>query len=168
MRKPLWTQSYLIFHVKYFSFILHEPIFVFYKSLHWRATLSSNSVPNLTHWGRDKITAISQMTFSNAFSWMEMHEFHSRFHWSLFLRFQITIFNIPALVQIMAWRRPGDKPSSEPMIVSLLTHICITRPQWVNIRSSMSLCGILSAVLLYVVWSLKTFSNQKNDFKNIV
>ena len=25
--------------------------------------------------------------------------------------------NIPALVQIMAWRRPGDKPLSEPMIV---------------------------------------------------
>ena len=42
------------------------------------------------------------------------------------------INNIPALVQIMAWRRPGDKPLSEPMEVSLLTHICITRPQWVN------------------------------------
>ena len=24
--------------------------------------------------------------------------------------------NIPALVQIMAWRRPGDKPLSEPMM----------------------------------------------------
>ena len=42
------------------------------------------------------------------------------------------INNIPALVQIMAWRWPGDKPLSEAMIVSLLTHICITRPQWVN------------------------------------
>ena len=42
------------------------------------------------------------------------------------------INNIPALVQIMAWCRPGDKPLSEPMLVSLLTHICITRPQWVN------------------------------------
>ena len=39
------------------------------------------------------------------------------------------INNIHALVQIMAWRRPGDKPLSEPMLVSLLTHICITRPQ---------------------------------------
>ena len=27
------------------------------------------------------------------------------------------INNIPALVQIMAWRRPGDKPLSEPMLV---------------------------------------------------
>ena len=42
------------------------------------------------------------------------------------------IDNIPALVQIMAWRRPGDKPLSEPMMLSLLTHICVTRPQWVN------------------------------------
>ena len=42
------------------------------------------------------------------------------------------INNIPALVRIMAWRRPGDKPLSEPMMVSLLTHICVTRPQRVN------------------------------------
>ena len=39
------------------------------------------------------------------------------------------INNIPALVQIMAWRRLGDKPLSEPMMVLLLTHICVTRPQ---------------------------------------
>ena len=39
---------------------------------------------------------------------------------------------ISALVQIMAWRRPGDKPLSEPMMVRLPTHICLTRPQWVN------------------------------------
>ena len=42
------------------------------------------------------------------------------------------INNIPALVQIMAWRRPGGKSLSEPMMVSSLTHICVTRPQWVN------------------------------------
>ena len=44
----------------------------------------------------------------------------------------VPINNIPALVQILAWRRSGDKPLSEPMLVSLLTHICVTRPQWVN------------------------------------
>ena len=32
----------------------------------------------------------------------------------------------------MAWCRPGDKPLSEPMLFSLPTHICVTRPQWVN------------------------------------
>ena len=45
------------------------------------------------------------------------------------------INNIPALVQIVAWRRPGDKPLSEPMMVNLLTHICVSRPQWVNAQS---------------------------------
>ena len=39
---------------------------------------------------------------------------------------------IPALVQIMAWRRPGDKPLSEPVMISLLRHICVTRPQLVK------------------------------------
>ena len=43
-----------------------------------------------------------------------------------------TINNIPALVQIMACCRSGDKPLSEPMMVRLLTHICVTWPQWVN------------------------------------
>ena len=42
------------------------------------------------------------------------------------------INNIPALVQIMAWHRPGDKPLSEAMMVNLQRHICVTRPQWVN------------------------------------
>ena len=32
----------------------------------------------------------------------------------------------------MAWRRPGDKPLSEPRMISLPTHICVTRPQWVK------------------------------------
>ena len=41
------------------------------------------------------------------------------------------IYNIPSLVQIMAWRRPGDKPLSEPMMVRLPTHVCVVRPQWV-------------------------------------
>ena len=84
----------------------------------------------LTHWGQDKIAAISQMTFSNAFSWMKMHEFSHK----ISLKFVPTVHinSIPALVQIMAWCRPGDKPLSEPMMVSLLTHVCITQPQWVK------------------------------------
>ena len=46
----------------------------------------------LTHWGRDQKDAISQTTLSIAFSWMKMLEFRSNFHWSLFLRVQLTIF----------------------------------------------------------------------------
>ena len=45
---------------------------------------------------------------------------------------KVRINNVPSFVQIMAWSRPGDKPLSEPMMVSLLTHICVIRPQWVK------------------------------------
>ena len=41
--------------------------------------------------------------------------------------------NIPALFQSMALCWPSDKPLSEPMMVSLLTHICATLSQWVNL-----------------------------------
>ena len=42
------------------------------------------------------------------------------------------IHNIPALVKIMARRRTGDKPVSEPVVVSLLAHMYVTQPQWIN------------------------------------
>ena len=45
-----------------------------------------------THWGRDKMAAIFQTTFSNAFPWMKMYEFRSKFHWILFPGVQLTIF----------------------------------------------------------------------------
>ena len=58
--------------------------------------------PFLIHWGQDKMAAIFQTTFSNGFSWLKMYEFRLKFRLSLFL---CLIDNIPALVQIMAWRR---------------------------------------------------------------
>ena len=42
------------------------------------------------------------------------------------------INNVPSLLQIIAWCWPGDKPLSEPIMVSLLTHICVTQPQLIN------------------------------------
>ena len=84
----------------------------------------------LTHWGRDKMAAISQTTHSNTFSWMKL----LRISIEISLNFvpKGAINNIPALVQIMATRHSGNKPLSEPMLVYLPTHICVTRPQWVN------------------------------------
>ena len=61
----------------------------------------------LTHWGRDKFAVISKTILSNALSWMNMYKFRLRFHWSLFPTVQLTL--------------------SELMMVSLLTHICVTR-----------------------------------------
>ena len=86
---------------------------------------------------------ISQTTLSNAFSWMKMLEFRfKRIFLNENVRISIKISmkfvpkgpinNNPEYFQIMGWRRSGDNSLSEPMMVSLLTHICVTRPQWVN------------------------------------
>ena len=70
--------------------------------------------------------AISQTTFSKCIFFLNGY---------IFIKFSLKyvrkgpIDNNPALFQIMAWRRPGDKPLSEPMMDSLLTPICVTRPQ---------------------------------------
>ena len=45
-----------------------------------------------THWGSDKMADVFQTTFPNAFSWMKMYEFQLRFHWNLFPRVQLAIF----------------------------------------------------------------------------
>ena len=77
--------------------------------------------PNRRHFADDTFKCI----FENENEWISPR---------ISLKFvpKVRINNIPALVPIMAWRRPGDKPLSEPMMVSLLTHVCVTRPQWVN------------------------------------
>ena len=56
-----------------------------------------------------------------------------------------------ALVQIMAWHLPGNKPLSEPMMISLSTHICITRPQWVNSHVFISLAPGRSEWKIYFI-----------------
>ena len=45
----------------------------------------------LTHLPLDKMSAISQTIFSDAFSWIKSFVFWLKFHWSLFLRVQLTI-----------------------------------------------------------------------------
>ena len=62
---------------------------------------------NLTHCGRDRIDAISQKTFSNAFSWMKMYEFCLRFQRSLFLRFELKI-----LQHWLRWWRGANQVTS--------------------------------------------------------
>ena len=90
--------------------------------IHWSIKIE------ITHWGRDKMAAIFKCFFLSENVWISL---------KISLKFipKGPINNMPALVQIMAWHRPGDKPLSEPMVVGLLTHICVTRPQCVNIRS---------------------------------
>ena len=63
------------------------------------------------------------------------------------------INNIPTLVQVMAWRWPGDKPLYEPMMVRLPTHICVTRPQWVNKKKS-------NVMVIGSKWQLKSLNSD--------
>ena len=67
------------------------------------------------------MAAVSQTTLSNAFFLNE----NVRISIKISLKFVAKgpINNIPSFVQIMAWRRSGDKPLSESMMVSLPTHI---------------------------------------------
>ena len=85
----------------------------------------------LTNLPLDKMTAISQKTFSNAFSWTKRFIFRFENHWGLFSGVQID--NKLALVQVMACRREQAtshylnkcRPSSP-------THICDTSGRWVK------------------------------------
>ena len=91
-------------------------------ALHNKITVNSlRPRPNRRHFADD----IFRCIFENENEWISPR---------ISLKFvpKVRIDNIPALVQIMAWRRPGDKPLSGPMMVRLLTHICVTRPQWVK------------------------------------
>ena len=69
---------------------------------------------------------------------------------------EVQIDNIPALVSIMAWCRPGDKPLSEPMMASLLTHICVA--------TVLLLCHTLATRTngkVLIIWNI---SHSKNFF----
>ena len=60
--------------------LIREQYFMFYRK------------SAITYWAQDKMAAISQRTLSSAFSGMKMIEFRLKFHWSLLLRVQSTIF----------------------------------------------------------------------------
>ena len=78
--------------------VYHKVSCLFFKMNSWtKLNCFENYDPSLqnalTHWGRDKMAAISQTTISKSFSWMKIYEFSLKFHWSLFLGAQITIFH---------------------------------------------------------------------------
>ena len=58
----------------------------------------------------------------------------------------------------MAWRRPGDEPLTETMLICLLTHIGVTRPQWVN-----CVCNEGS-----VLTSIKKLSFKNVNYANLI
>ena len=109
---------------------------------HWRWT-------EFTQWGWDKMAAILQtkrIFFKTLRPRQDGRHFADSIFKCIFFNENCCILiklslkyvrkgpidNNPAMVQIMAWRRSGDKPLSETMMISLQMHICVTQPQWDN------------------------------------
>ena len=84
-----------------------------------------------------RIAAISQPTFWNIFFNENVWNDDSN---SLNFVAKVPINNIPALMKVMAWRRPGDKPISETIMVRIMTYICVTWPQWVTGKNYNQYC----------------------------
>ena len=137
--KLLWSDRYdILYMAQQLCCCGMFKMLLWYDSLQWRYTKTNfqpghhiahvwtylNSLrprPNRCHFADD----IFKCIFENENEWISSR---------ISLKFvpKVRINNIPALVEIMAWRRPGDKPLSGQMMVSLLTHTCVTRPQWVK------------------------------------
>ena len=59
------------------------------------------------------------------------------------------------MVQIIAGRRPGAKPLSEPIMFSLQIHICIAHSQWVKISYDKILQSLKAKRFIFkIIWSL--------------
>ena len=67
----------------------------------------------------------------------------------------------------MAWRRLGDKPLSGSMMISLLTHICITWPQWVK-KPQQTLCAMLYSSLSVGIDCILWWRHQMETFSALL
>ena len=110
----------------------------------------------LTHWSRD-IMFYGHHFADDIFKCISLNE-NIWILLQILLKLvpEVQINNIPALVSIMAWRRQGDKPLSEPMMASLLTHICVA--------NVLLLCHTLATRLngkVLIIWNI---SHSKNFF----
>ena len=105
----------------------------------------------ITHWGRDKISAISQTKFSNAF-----------FNENVWLSFKISlkcvpkaqISNISAYVQILTWRWSGDKP----LLVWWLVYRRIYASLGLNELSNSGTIPLAHLMLLLLIWDRSCLS----------
>ena len=111
-----------------------------------------------THWGWDNMAFpvdIFKCIFFNENVWILL---------KISLKFipKVWINNIPALVLIMAWCRPADKPLSEPMMVTKNIYICHSAsmsqhlsPLWIRAQAGLD---VLRLSLVYLCqWTCSTF-----------
>ena len=118
----------------------------------WLDTLRPRQ--NCRHFADD----IFKCNYSNENVWIS-------FRISLGFVLKVPFNNIPALLQIIACCRQGDKPLSEPMMVSLPTHICVTRPQWVLLHQP-SDWNIFACLCFY--WNINYHLKCREISQNLV
>ena len=97
METPNWKQKLILLYTCLFL-ISNKSMPMQYINT-WSPRQNGHHVPD----------DISECIFSNDYIWIAIKI------WLLKFAPEGPI-NIPALLQIMAWRRPGDKPLSEPMM----------------------------------------------------
>ena len=141
--------------------MIHTLIF----HIHHRVVFDEHiAFADLTHWGQDKLAAISQTTISNVFSGIKMYEFRLIFY-CVFLRVKLIICHhwfrqwlgadqaivmieiiyivsyyhhqigsmiYYPLFRVRSWNNGMRCMFLYILMVSLLTHICVARPQSVN------------------------------------
>ena len=96
------------------------------------------------------MAAISQSIFSNAFSWMKSFVFWFNFHWSLFLRVQLTI----SQHWFRLWLDDEEVTSHylNQCWPDSLMLLCSTRGGWVNLTVGyLKLSSILSPLYYLVI-----------------
>ena len=105
-----------------------------------------------TYCGRDKMADILKTTLSNAFYWPKMFQLWLNFHWTMFLKFQLTINQ--------HWFRQwlGAEQATSHYLKqrwpSLLTYICVTLPEWVE-----QSCSIFFRKLRYIFAFCRIFKH---------
>ena len=106
----------------------------------------------------DKMVAILQTIFSNAFSRMKSFVYWLKFHWRLFLRVQFTI----SQHWFRWWLGAGQAPSHylNQCWPHSLTQICSIRGRWVKITS-------VPSIFLVTTTIIKIFALKKS-FTNVI
>ena len=71
----------VLFPLIFYSVISWTPLET--RKCNWYSSMGPREI-QLTHWSRDKMTAIFQTTFFKCISWMKMYGFRLNFHWRSF------------------------------------------------------------------------------------
>ena len=117
-------------HSKTVTLILYTTYMVDISRLTTTPTLYLGLIELLTHWGRDKMAAtliddIFKCNFVNENVLISIRT-------PLNFVPKGPIDNKSSLVQVMAWCRQATSHYLNQWWLSLLMHICVTWPQWVN------------------------------------